>query len=417
MNHNPTPPDPTAPDQTPLGPLPVDDPLVVALRGALTRQADTVTASRDGLARIRAAIAGRAAGNLSRPSRPRWARPKLAILAAVAAAVVVAAGVTATVSRPGPPRIEPAGHTRSSTTPPPAPQPTGSTTPTATTPSTGGPTPNSETPSGTGGAPSGAAAAGGLPVYYPGPVGQSYALFREYHPPTRGSGTGTGPTTLTERVQAAITQAMSQRPDDPDYLVLWAAGADARVELTPDLITLTLNQAAAGGTAIAGSGADAIVIQQLIWTATATASSSDPAAPTRVLIRAEGPTPDRFGTISLGQPFRRGAQPGAAEPRAPVWIDTLGQDATVPAGPLTVTGQGIGGPFTLRWTLTRGGAVIDSGTVKPTTPAGGPLGVGLRGTWTITLTPPEPGRYTLTLSDNVPPDAGGGNDSKDFSVQ
>ena len=101
-----------------------------------------------------------------------------------------------------------------------------------------------------------------LPVYYLGLVGNSYRLFREFHPlPPADSGSSPG--AIAARVQEAVTQAMSRPPDDPDYRTLWAAGAGARTTVGPDRISIVLNEAAAGGLSVAGTGADAIAIQQL----------------------------------------------------------------------------------------------------------------------------------------------------------
>ena len=255
-----------------------------------------------------------------------------------------------------------------------------------------------------------------LPVYYPASIDGAYVLFREFHAPPVGT-TGDPQAQLVGRVQQAVSEAMSRRPDDPDYSLVWAKGAGARVELSTGLIIITLNQAAAGGTSAAGSGADAIAIQQLVWTATAAAATSGNTAPAEVLIRAEGPTPDRFGGIDLTKPFRRGAQPGAGEPRAPLWIDSLGHGAQVAVGRLTVTGQAVGGSVLLRWRLARDGGEISTGQVGPTTEQGGPLAGGIRGVWSLDLQLPAPGRYTFTIRQDIPSAATGASDSKEFTAR
>lgn len=363
-------------DPTPLEPLPLDDPLATALRRALAGEADAVTASPDGLVRIRQSIdAGAGAGT---------SRRRTAIAALAAAAVVAVAGGSALLARTGRDR------------PPVSAPPAGSQSP---------------RPSGASSGP--AAGSAGLPVYYVGTVGASFGLFREFHARIGGEPPSSDP---ARRVQQAVTEAMSGRPLDPDYRTVWAEGADARTTLAADRITIELNEAAAGGTAVGGSDADVYALQQLIWTATAAAASTDPNAPTEVVIRALGPTPERFGSISLAQPFRRGTRLGAGDPRAPVWIESLGQGATVGPGPLTVTGQGVGGTRPLRWTLTQDGVPVASSEVTPTTGTGAPAGVGVRGSWTITVTPPGAGRYTLAVAEDLPSDATGGVDDKDFAV-
>jgi Sporulation and spore germination len=254
-----------------------------------------------------------------------------------------------------------------------------------------------------------APAAPALPVYYLGQVGTGYRLFREFHPmPTTGP-----PSSTSDRVQQAVTQALSRRPDDPDYHTLWPAGAGARTTLTPDLISIQLNEAAAGGLSVPGTAADAIAIQQLIWTATAAAAPGGSTGPLLVLLRADGPTPDRLGSINLARPFRRGSSPGTGDPRAPVWIDSLGQDSAVAAGLVTVRGESVGvaaGGPSLTWSVTRSGSSgqLRSGELQATSPAGGRTGVGVRGNWTLSLDLSTPGRYTLTVSQ------GDSIDSKEF---
>ncbi len=346
----------------------------------MQRKADDVVAGADGLERIRAAIEDGHGGRRG-TARSGSGRPRMWVVTAAAASMVLAVGVVGSLTRSGSTWIETVG--RGSQAAPVA--PSGSTR---------------------------AATPAGLPVYYPGRVGQTYLLFREFHPWLADTGstdtgstdtgstgsTGTGSTDTVTRVQAAITQAMSQPPNDPDYLVLWSSRADASVALSGDQVVITLNEAAAGGSSVAGPGADAIDIQQLVWTATAAAASGGAPAPSTVLIRAQGPTPDRFGSISLAQPFRRGGPPGSGDPRAPLWIDSLGQYATVPIGPLTVTGQAVGGSADLRWRLSLPDRAVASGSITPTAADGGALGAGVRGVWSLTLPVDAAGRYRLEVT-------------------
>ena len=378
-------------DPTGLWPPSEDDPLVRTLRGALTREADEVLPGRDGLRRIRAEIAAReraAAG----ARRRRWQTG----LVSAAAGVLVIGGVATALSLPDKNKHAIAIGTASPT------------------PSTG-PTSSAQS-SPTAGAP-------GLPVYYNGRTWQLDQLFREFHPITDG---GSG--SISQRVQAAITLAMSERPSDPDYQTLWPAGAAAKTTVEADLITIVLNRVAADGITLAEpllnegkvieqKDVDAAALQQLIWTATAAAAPSGTTGPVRVRISTEGATPNRFGSINLAQPFRRGSQPGDnKDPRALVWIDSLGQDATVPIGRLTVHGQSTGATPPLHWTLELGGKTVGTGEITPTAPSGAELGVGLRGEWTTTLDLPESGRYRLSVTLGID-DGGGGTDTKDFVVQ
>ena len=380
-----------------LTPPPEDDPLVRALTGALARRAEAVSPSPDGLQRIRARI------EAGTPVQ-RQGRGRLGWVAAAAAGLLVVGGVELAGQqghRPGPVPGAPAA----STTQPgrvPTSGPTRSTAPTGPTGPTG-----SAAPTGSPATPTGAAARpAALPVYYAGRSAGGWQLFREFHPAPSGV-----PGTVAGRVRAAVNQALSQPPDDPDYRSLWVPSAAATTTVTADLITIVLNEAAAGGTALAGSAADAAAVQQLIWTATAAAAANGSPAPGLVQIRALGPTPDRIGTIDLTRPFRRGDQPGGTDPRAPVWIDSLGEGDRVPAGPLNVQGEATGSAGRLTWTLTRGGVTVATGTVRPVTPSGGTPSGTARGAWTVQLDPPDAGPYTITVS------GGTGSDSKDFVVR
>jgi hypothetical protein len=129
-----------------------------------------------------------------------------------------------------------------------------------------------------------------------------------------------------------------------------------------------------------------------------------------VQLRADGPTPQRLGSIDLTRPFRRESAAGNGDPRAPVWIVSLGQDAAVPAGPFTVRGEGVGAASPLRWSLSQAGREVRSGMMPPTTPAGARLAFGVRGQWTLALDLPTPGRYTLAVT------RGDSTDSKEFKV-
>ena len=156
-----------------LGGLPADDPVVAALRGALTREAERVTPSPDGLIRIRDRPSGSGGPG---PRRP------------VAAAARRGGRDRRRHRRAWPPRDRLAWHRVT----PAAPGPQHSTV-TSTVPS--------------------------LPVYYPGAQGAGYGLFREFHP--------TGITQPAARLQAAVTRGAAARPDASRLPAGLAPGAAA----------------------------------------------------------------------------------------------------------------------------------------------------------------------------------------------
>ena len=128
--------------------------LAAAIRGSLHRKADVVVASADGLGRIRAAIDDGGRGD-GRSARFGAGRPRLWLLTSVAATFALAFGVVGSLTRPGGSDLQTVGQ--------------GSQGPVSG--ATASPTPS------------------GIPVYYPGKVGQTYLLFREFHPwPANGGG-------------------------------------------------------------------------------------------------------------------------------------------------------------------------------------------------------------------------------------
>ncbi len=391
---------PTEP--TPLGPVPDSDPVAAALRQALQAEALQVQPSPDGLLHIREAIGAGVSGGDRRvvwlagggPGR-RWA-PVLA-----AAAVLVAATAAGLVALGGPDDADhtaqpgPAAPTAVASTTGPSPERTATYSPHPTQSATQQPAPVS---------PTDAASGPGLPVYYPGVQGTRIALFREFHA-----------TTLSEpaaRLQEAVTQALTRRPTDPDYSLPWAPGSAATTSWTPELITVDLN-AAAAGTGL-GSETATVAVQQLVFTATAAVGSTAPVA-----ITVQGKAVDLFGVLSGAQPFTRGT--GADDPRAAVWISSLGQGQSVPRGSLHVSGDGVNVfENTLSWTLTRDGVQVGTGPLMPTALGGGVLDTGQRGVWALDFSVTQPGSYELSVEV---PDASNGEgsvvwkDTKGFVVR
>ncbi|NLT56721.1 MAG: GerMN domain-containing protein [Actinomycetales bacterium] len=372
---------------TPLGPAADDDPLALALRGALTREAERVEPGHDGLHRIRERVSDGEHGTAA----PRRWLPLVAGLA-VASVVVVAAGLAA-----GPlvgrdpdsgPVASPSRRTgQSTTTAPPA-----------------------------------------LPVYYVGGQGDGAALFREFHPATSYE--------TAVRLQEAVTQALSRPPLDPDYRLVWPAGTTAVAEQFGSFIAIDLTTTSPRGrlTARQDPRLATLAAQQLVYTATAAVAmpvipaGSDPssvtASPpagsthTQVRITVDGATPDLFGTVSLATPFVRAT--GDTDPRAPAQISSLVQGAAIARGRHEVSGiaANVAGN-TVEWSLSRDGRAVSRGTVSPVTSAGVPPLTGAFGDWRLSLDLDVAGQYTLTV--RIPDPSSGGetvtwSDDKTFVV-
>lgn len=309
--------------------------------------------------------------------RPRW----LLVLAVLVAVALVAA-VVVWASSGGDDAAAPGPTPSSATTSP-------GTSATSTSPS--------PTASGHGAA---------LPVYWVGEQGSTFALFREFGP--------AGPADPAARVQEAVTLALTGTPADPDYLNPWGSGATATTELGSGEISVDLSPAAITRTSV-GSQLASLLVQQLVWTATAAAQQDVP-----VRFTVGGQVQDLFGTISADQPIARGR--GDDDPRALVWISEPGEQGSVPAEAATFRGEGVNAfENTLVWRIEQDGVVTDDGFFGVTSPAGGPVEMGQRGEWVLRPEAPlPPGRYTLTVE--VPDESGGEStlrwfDSKTFTAR
>ncbi len=374
------------------------------LRGALTREAASVSPSSDALARIRAAVAaerdieaavlplvGRSGGG---PVRT-WARRAWLPLAA-AAAVATLFVASPHLGGPAPaPTAAPASRPAQPTVAP-------------------------------------------LPIYFlarsapSGGAGAAdtgeprWSLVREFVP--------TGLTDPAVRLDTALRIAVAGRSDN-DYTSVWryehvtsampadlAGAVDGTSTGTSLIVTLapTLRGDTLRGDTVGSRLAD-LAVQQLLWTATAVAQRSVP-----VQVRISGEADQSL----FGQPLRTVERTiGAADPRAPVWISSLSEGQTVKVGQLTISGDAVPDrPVT--WTLARldGDAqqIVATGLARATdedlaetvisaaaapaaaTPTGstatgstaaGPAAppVPTRVTWTVTATLPGPGRYLITV--------------------
>jgi spore germination protein GerM len=344
--------------------------LVARLRRALHEEAAMVQPGDDGLRRIEERTGAR--------SRPRW------VPWAVAAGVVVVAGVGVLIGMNLGPR-EPgqtvaAPSTSASTAPSPAGSGTGTSAPSTTTPTTPG------------------AATVAVPVYWLGQQGTDLRLYREFvavpsaQVPDR-----------TAVVSRAVQLALTGTPADPDYTTPWAPGSAARVTLRPHEIGIDLNQAATDGSRM-GSATAAMAIEQLVWTATGAAGANVP-----VRITVDGGTPDLFGVLSLDKPFTRTSP--SYQVLASIWVTSPPNGAQV-SSPVTVRGQATVFEAALSWRLQQGDTVIRSGHTMAS--EGGPG----RGTWAVRLGDLPAGSYTFRAYAESPAGDGRlqGEDSKTFTV-
>ncbi len=368
---------------------PDDDPTAALLRDVLHRQADAVRPSPDGLRRIRAEIAR----DPRRVLPVRGRRHLTPLVAAAAAAVVVAAGATFTVravTHRGP-----------------------STVSVATIAQMVDRHEVEEAP------------AASLPVYVAARENGKVVLFREFRQVGGAGG-------VDDRVAQAVELALTGRPLDPDYTQLFAATPVPNVtaKVTAGRIDLDISPAPRASSITPTWEEARVAVQQLLWTATATATvaarSAPPGSPAvagtvppggrRVRITLDGRSDvPFFGRYSLDRDLRREVDP-SLDPRAKAWIIDPAENAPL-HGRLDAAGDAVAiGEASVFVRLSRDGVVVRQEVVPlvASEASGGsrPPLAGQRGTWRIDgWDVSAPGRYELAVYaptvDAPPADPGG----------
>jgi hypothetical protein len=188
-----------------------------------------------------------------------------------------------------------------------------------------------------------------VPVYYVGETARGPRLYREFHR-----------TTAANRGEAAIAEAVTAQPQDPDYRQVWPDGTSVRAfhfDGTGDsgLITVDL----AGGPASlkdrpAGMDADTaqMAVQQLVYTAQAVTQTR---APVRLLL--DGQRTDSVLGVPASEPLSNGEEMSTL---ALVWIIDPAQDAQV-TSPFTVSGLASTFEANVLWELKQNGKVVAEG--------------------------------------------------------
>jgi hypothetical protein len=291
-----------------------DDIYAERLRQVLHGEGSAMEIADDGLGRI--LQEGNASGGASR--RPSWLAPL-----AVAATIVVLLGAAALgvglyngggnkTSTP------PVGGSLGTST---SPSTSAITSTAGPSPSTGTsvstpPTSSTATSSATSTPPPSAPVA--LGIYYVADVpGVGTRLYREFHslPVTGG------------KAMTALAELFGGNAVDPDYTSFWPSGTEAQSLTTAGTTaTLDVNQFPDAGTT-----AQVLAIQQVVWTVTA----ADPSI-TAVQVTVNGKAPK--GPASLAKPTTRA---NALDTEANVWILSPTEGATV-SSPVKVTVYGTG---------------------------------------------------------------------------
>jgi hypothetical protein len=355
-----------------------EDPTATLLREVLHRQADAVRPSPDGLGRIQEKIAQQPRRVL--PLRRRWYGTPLI---AVAAAVVVVAGVTAGVRAVVRHRADVAAL--------------------AVAAQVERQVAKGEIQ---------AAPAASLPVYVAARQNGRAVLFREFR---KASTHG-----VDAQVAEAVRDAVVEPPEDPDYTQLFSRGGQPKVtaHVTWQRIDLDISPAPlARSDDITHDDAN-VALQQLVWTATATAAVAAQGAPPGSAVNARAVPPGGrsvhitldhrpdarlFGIVPLDSDVKRTPDKGD-DPRAKVWIIDPREKSQQVRGSLNADGDAVAlGQASVLVVLARDGVVVGAELVPLTQsePSGGarPPLPGQRGEWRISgWDISQPGRYDLLVS-------------------
>jgi hypothetical protein len=343
-----------------------DDELGALLRDALREEADRVTPSGDGLARIRARVA-------QRRDRFQWfLRPGVAAAALAAALLggtgigLLLAGDETAIVRPaateGPAATESASPERS-------PAPTSS--PAGTSRREPSPTAEATARVPAAASPSGPSVTFAAPVYWLGDVDGRLRLYREFFSVRSGGDKG----------RAAVTAMLDRKPLDADYVSPWPAGTKVlSIDRAGGVATVDLSSAALAQHAPPETAR--MAVQQLVWTLTA----ADQDGGERVRLLVEGrPVSNLWESgVSVVGPVGRST---AGDVLAPVWI-TDPQDGATVGRNVKLQGQASVFEANVSIEVRRDGTVVEE---TFTTASQGAPG---RGTWSHTLTL-EPGTYEI----------------------
>lgn len=211
-------------------------------------------------------------------------------------------------------------------------------------------------------------------------------------------------TVSEEEPGAGAVEAMLGNPVDPDYATTWNPDTTV-LDVTQDGSTITVDLSEDARTANVGSEGAALMIQQLVYTASA---ALDPAGAVELLIEGE-PAGELWGAVEWTGPVER-ADP--LDVRAFVQIDTPTEGAEVNS-PVTVSGEAAAFEANVPW------RVLDQDEVE--------VEVGFTMTsegqtfapfsFSVEL---DPGTYIIEISEDDPSDGEGGTpmtDTKTVTVR
>ena len=234
-----------------------------------------------------------------------------------------------------------------------------------------------------------------VPVSYVGATAAGPRLFTEYHEVSD---------TTASALQAAVSEALSAPPADPDYRnYLQDLGVTAQATESGGAITLDLSRALPGPGDLNPATAE-MVVQSLVWTADTAASAGQ--APVTFTVGGHA-----VGDV-LGVDARSPIAPASADSVfSTVSIDAPAQGAEM-SGTFEVRGKAATFEANVVWELKQGGHVVQHGFTTATQCC-------TLSPYSFTISAP-PGRYTLVVHDTNESNGEGvgtSEDTKDITVQ
>jgi hypothetical protein len=225
-----------------------------------------------------------------------------------------------------------------------------------------------------------------LPAYFVGPVSGDrpvFRLYREFLPASL-------PSTASDaqKAKAALALAMdAQRFSNTDgYLQPWSGTTVEAVQVTPELITVTLS--GPGSPGITDKDVARVAVQSLVWTAQAAVGKGT--IPVTFTV-ADGST-KLFGRFPAAQTYNRPPSDRSYDDLAPIWITSPSRDAVLPKGqPVVVKGEATVFEATVSWQLLRGSTVVEEGHATAT------VGAPQRGTFSFSLGDLNTGSWSVRV--------------------
>lgn len=250
-------------------------------------------------------------------------------------------------------------------------EPTPTPTPTVTVTLTPTPTP---TPTSTASVnPSPTRISGALAQYWVADTARGFRLYREF------LGAYFEPDIMT----AALTNLVSKKPVDPDYVSLWPTDTTINsVKVVGNLATIDLTFSKLN---VGGEG-ESLAIAQLVWTATAADYKV-----TRVAITRDGKIVESLaGHVDATKPFTRGPAYAVV---APVWITYPGEGSTAYVDGFTLEGMASTFEANVAWKVYKDGKLVKQGstTAAEAAPAWTK--------WSVKIPGLSPGKYFFMAAE------------------